>query len=180
MSALDSLLHRRSVSKVGASAPSHRDLFALVEAAGTVADHSSLRPWRLIELRGAARDRLGHALADAEGPGANREKLVAKMHRAPLLIALVVVHQPSAKVPYWEQEAVASGVAHALSLLLDEAGWGVMWRTGQQTRSEPVRQMHELRPNENLLGWLYVGDAPPGQRELRRKRVNPMDHLTEL
>ena len=41
---------------------------------------------------------------------------------------IVAVHQPSVKVHDWEQDAAATGVAHMLSLLLDEAGWGVFWR----------------------------------------------------
>ncbi len=52
---------------------------------------------------------------------------------------------------------MAAGVAHTLSLLLDEAGWGVMWRTGGHTRSPQVAALHGLGPNEQLLGWLYVG-----------------------
>ena len=62
----------------------------------------------------------------------------------------------SGKVPRWEQEAVAAGVAHTLSLLLDEAGWGVIWRTGSHTRAKAVAKAHGLDKNEVLLGWLYV------------------------
>jgi nitroreductase len=71
---------------------------------------------------------------------------------------------PSRKVPAWEQEAVAAGVAHALTLLLEEQGWGVFWRTGSLTRSDAVRRMHELRDGEELLGWLYVGDVTPDDK----------------
>ncbi len=63
--------------------------------------------------------------------------------------------------PDWEQEATAAGVAHALSLLLDEAGWDVIWRTGTSTRSKPVRRLHGLGPHEDLLGWLYVVPTGP-------------------
>src|SRR5690606_13607919 len=107
------------------------ELLRAIEVASTIADHSSLRPWRLIELRGDARARLGAAFVSASGlTGEDAERLAAKPLRAPLLLAIVVSPQPSIKVPEWEQEAVAAGIAHALSLLLDEQGWGVMWRTG--------------------------------------------------
>jgi len=152
------LRHRRSQSKVGETAPSDQELLPLIEAAGSVADHSGLRPWRVIAVRGDARARLGSAMAEAAGlDGEAGASLARKPLRAPLLLAVVVSPQPSIKVPDWEQEAVASGVAHALTLVLDEAGWGVMWRTGLQTRSEPVARMHGLREGERLLGWLYVG-----------------------
>jgi nitroreductase len=176
----DALRRRRSQSKVGAAAPTARELLPLIEAAGSVADHSGLRPWRIIALRGRARERLGAAMAQAAGlEGHAAEKLAAKPLRAPLLLAIVVSPKPSIKVPLWEQEAVAAGVAHALSLVLDEAGWGVMWRTGLQTRSEPVARMHELAPGEELLGWLYVGDR---QREKRGRRapISAKELLTTL
>ena len=145
-------------------APSDEQLLPLIAAAACAADHAALHPWRLIALRGQARERLGEALVAASGLQlADAERLAAKPLRAPLLLAIVVRHQPSFKVADWEQDVGAAGVAHYLSLLLDEAGWGVMWRTGSHVRSEPVRRMHELADNEQLLGWLYVGGVVDGE-----------------
>ena len=175
---------RRSRSSVTADAPTHEQLLPLVEAASSVADHSSLRPWRLIELRGAARERLGDAFVAASGldpHGKDARKLAAKPLRASLLIAVVCSPTPSFKVPDWEQEAVASGVAHILSLLLDEAGWGVMWRTGGHTRARQVADVHELAQHERLLGWLYVGGVKPSERGGKpRKLANPERVLSVL
>lgn len=158
--AFDAVVARRSHPQVTVEAPTRVELLRLVNAAAGVADHGSLRPWRLIEVRGAARERLGAAFVQASSlEGEEAARLAAKPLRAPLLIAVVAVHVPSIKVPEWEQDAAASGVAHMLSLLLDEAGWGVMWRTGPLTRSAPVHAMHALSDNEKLMGWLYVGRA---------------------
>ncbi|MCY7411848.1 MAG: nitroreductase, partial [Salinibacterium sp.] len=169
MSALEAIRRRRSHPRLTADAPSHAELLPLVEAAATLADHGSLRPWRLIELRGDARRRLGEAFVAAGGlTGRDAESLAAKPLRASLLIAIVLKEIPSIKVPAWEQEAAASGVAHALSLLLDEAGWGVMWRTGGHTRSAAVHAMHGLAANEKLLGWLYVGGVEGRERPDKR------------
>lgn len=159
---------RRSWSRVTDEAPTHDELLTLVAASGRVADHSSLRPWRLIELRGDDRVRLGEAIAKAEGDRAPSTKPL----RAPLLVAVVASYRKSSKVPRWEQEAVASGVAHMLSLLLDDAGWGVIWRTGGYTRSKAVAKAHGLKKNEELLGWLYIGGKPDSRREGHRKTVN--------
>ncbi|MEO7124340.1 MAG: nitroreductase family protein [Lacisediminihabitans sp.] len=158
MTALDAILRRRSRPKVTEDAPSDKQLLPLITAAASAADHAALRPWRLIALRGDARIRLGEAFVAASGLQLeDAQKLASKPLRASLLLALVVRHQQSFKVAAWEQDAAAAGVAHYLSLLLDEAGWGVMWRTGGHTRTEPVRRMHGLAENEQLLGWLYVG-----------------------
>lgn len=179
-SALDAALARRSHSRVSDPAPSHEELLPLVEAASRCADHSSLHPWRLIELRGDARDRLGHAFTQAAGlEGAAAHKLASKPLRAPLLIAIVVVRRASEKVPDWEQDAAAAGVAHTLSLLLDEAGWGVIWRTGHYTRLRPVRQLHGLADHEELLGWLYVG-TPERDSSGPKRPVDPEQYISAL
>ncbi|GAA3657866.1 nitroreductase family protein [Microbacterium marinilacus] len=166
---------RRSLSKVTDEAPTHDELVELVSAAGRVADHKELKPWRLIELRGDDRAVLGRAISKAQ-----REKGVSgKPLRAPLLIA-VVASIRSSKAPAWEQEATAAGVAHALSLLLDEAGWGVIWRTGDYTRAKAVAKAHGLRKGELLLGWLYVGGKPPRSRTLREKTIDGEHHLSRM
>ncbi len=172
---------RRSYSKVTDQAPGTAELERLLAAAGRVADHSALAPWRLIALRGAARARLGRALAAAAGlSGADAVSLAAKPLRAPLLIAVVFSPQPSRKVPDWEQEAVASGVAHLMSLLLHEAGWGVIWRTGPHTRAKKVAKMHGLAPGEKLLGWLYVGGVPDRAGSSHAKKVAVSHRLSTL
>lgn len=176
MSALEAVRARRSWSKVTDAAPTDAELLALVSAAGRVADHSSLRPWRLVTLRGDDRERLGRAIAKAEG----EKHASTKPLRAPLLIAVVASYRKSGKVPRWEQEAVASGVAHVLSLLLDEAGWGVIWRTGHYTRSKAVAKAHGLKKNEELLGWLYVGGKPPRERPGHRKAVDASKLVTRM
>ncbi|MBT2483169.1 MULTISPECIES: nitroreductase family protein [unclassified Microbacterium] len=176
MTALDAVRARQSWSKVDETAPTREELLTYVGAAGRVADHSSLRPWRLIELRGADREVLGAAIAKAQGDSSPSTKPL----RAPLVIAVVASYRKSEKVPRWEQEAVASGVAHVLSLLLDEAGWGVIWRTGHYTRSKAVAKAHGLGKNEELLGWLYVGGKPAGRRPGRRKPVDARKLVTRM
>ncbi|PWC05856.1 nitroreductase [Agromyces badenianii] len=162
------MLARRSAPKVTDAAPDDDVVVSLLEAAGRVADHAALRPWRVIAIRGDARARLGAALAAAAGlDGEHAARLSRKPLRAPLLLAIVAVTTTHHKVAAWEQEAVAAGVAHQLSLLLDEAGWGVMWRTGPHTRHPLVAEMHGLAPGERLLGWLYVGGLPAGTRRER-------------
>ncbi|HEX4444570.1 MAG TPA: nitroreductase family protein, partial [Galbitalea sp.] len=64
MSVTDAVKRRRSYPRVTADAPSTEQLLPLLEAAATAADHASLRPWRVIELRGDARVRLGEAFVE--------------------------------------------------------------------------------------------------------------------
>lgn len=173
------LRERRSHSKVTDDAPSRADIAELLSVMNSVADHSNLRPWRVIEIRGEAREKLGKTLAKANGT--SKEKGLSKAMRAPLVLAVVTSPQKSSKVPYWEQESVTSGVAHYLSLLLHEAGWGTMWRTGDAARSKAVAKSHGLGRHERLLGWIYVGGIP--DRDRKTKRRKPIDlerHLSSL
>jgi nitroreductase len=177
----DAVLRRRSRARVTAEAPSTDDLLSLVEAAATVADHSGLRPWRLLEIRGVSRSVVGRAIAAAGGAtGQAAELLAQKPLRAPLLVGVVLSPRESRKVPEWEQEAVASGIAHILSLLLDEAGWGVMWRTGIWTRSPQVHAAHGLAESEKLLGWLYVGGIDAAHDVEARKPSDAAHHVSAL
>lgn len=172
---LNAVRSRRSWSKVTDVAPDRQELLELIAACGRIADHSNLKPWRLIELRGPDRDRLGRAINKA-----NKQKgTSSKPLRAPLLIAIVFSPKKS-KVPSWEQEAVASGVAHTLSLLLDEAGWGVFWRTGDYTRSKVVAKAHGLQRGEKLLGWLYVGGTKTLKDRGPKKLIDPERFLTAM
>jgi nitroreductase len=180
-SVFEAMHERRSSSKVTDAAPSHEEILELVEAAGQVADHSGMAPWRILEIRGESRRIVGESLAAAAGlHGHDAEKSIRKAERAPLLLAVIVSPRPSFKVPYWEQEAVASGVAHSLNLLLHERGYGAMWRTGVQTRSEAVRVAHHLQPGEEMLGWIHVGRYPEHPRESRRSRIDARRHLSSL
>ena len=64
MSIRDAVLHRRSYPRVTPDAPTTAELLPLVEAAATAPDHASLHPWRLIEVRGDVRVRLGEAFVE--------------------------------------------------------------------------------------------------------------------
>lgn len=175
------VLRRRSYPRVTQEAPSTEELLPLLAAAGTAADHASLHPWRAIELRGDARARLGEAFVEESGiTGADAERLAAKPLRASLLLAIVSSHKQSFKVHGWEQDAAAAGIAHLLTLLLDDAGWGVMWRSGGHTRSDAVRRLHQLTDEEQLLGWLYIGGKTADSKPDARQQVDPAAFISSI
>lgn len=177
----DAVLRRRSYPRVTEDAPTTAALLPLIEAAATAADHASLHPWRVIELRGEARERLGAAFVEESGlSGTDAERLAAKPMRASLLLAVVAVRRDSFKVHDWEQDAAAAGIAHFLTLLLDDAGWGVMWRSGGHTRSAAVRRVHGLAENEELLGWLYVGGKTEDSKPDARQRLDAASFISSI
>lgn len=166
-----------SQPRVGERAPSDKQLRQYLKSAGNAADHSGLRPWRMITLRGDERSRLGAAMSEAHGD----KHPSTKPLRAPLLIAVVGSYRADKyyKVPQWEQLAVAVEVVHGLQLLLQAEGWGSFWRTGRVVEEAAVREFHGLGEHEQLLGWLYVGEMTD-RPKVARKRSLPDASLTSL
>src|SRR5262249_25586804 len=153
------MLGRRSIGRLVAPAPADDELVSLVATAAKGPDHGRLRPWRLILIRDGARDSVGQAFADALAPDddAGRARAAAKPSRAPLLLAIVFTPQDTPRVPEWEQLAAASAMLQNLMLLLHRFGWDSAWRTGHASWAEPIRKLLQLEPNEQSLGFLYVG-----------------------
>lgn len=181
---LESMATRRSVSKVGPETPTDAELAELLAAVTSVADHKSLRPWRLITLRGDDRMRLASALDAAAGVTREPGEFNPKPFRAELLIAIVASPKEHPAVPVWEQQATAAGAGHLLELALWQSGWGVMWRTGSLVDSPEVRAAHGLADTEKILGWLYVGSIDESFRaplqDSSRPALDPQQFLGSM
>jgi nitroreductase len=158
---------RRSTAPVSEQAPTDAELLEYLQLAAHSPDHAGLRPWRMITVRGQARHRLGDALVAGYGdiPGTpEAAKTAGKVLRAPLLISIVAVPAEHPKVPRWEQFAAIGALVATLQLVLFDAGYTAMWRTGPGVELAPVRQLLGLAEHEQLLGWLYVGGREPELR----------------
>lgn len=174
----DPVLHaistRRSISKLDPETPNDSDLRELIHAVSSVADHKGLKPWRFIIIRGGDRNRLGEALDEAGDVHRKAGEINEKPLRAELLLALVASPQDNPKVPEWEQHATAAGAGHLLELALWQAGWGVMWRSGNLTNAPAVRRLHRLKDSELLMGWLYIGAVPERYRQRLTQSTRPL------
>jgi nitroreductase len=168
MDVMTAVLSRRSEHRLIEPAPGDQEFAYLLRAAATAPDHGKIRPWRWILVRGEGRTTLGRCFAgDGTAPDARREQTEAKTRRAPLLATLVFTPAAGHRVPEWEQLAATSAMTGSLMLLLHARGFGSIWRTGRFTESAHVRRLLGLRPEERLLGWLYIGtpqEAGPQQR----------------
>ncbi len=171
---LHALSTRRSISKVDPVTPNDSDLLEIIRSISSVADHKSLRPWRFLIIRGDDRHRLGDALDEAAGVVRKPGETNTKPLRAELLLALVSSPVEHDKVPEWEQHATAAGAGHLLELALWQAGWGVMWRSGTLTNTEPVRRLHRLNDHELLMGWFYIGAVPERYRQRLTTSTRPL------
>jgi nitroreductase len=160
MELTEAIRRRRSTAPVTDAAPTDAQLYEYLALAAHSPDHASLRPWRLVPLRGSDRDRLGAALVAGFGdlPGSPAaDRTAAKALRAPLLLSIVATPVEHPKVPRWEQLAAIATLVATLELVLFDAGWTAMWRTGPAVELAEVRRLIGVGDTEQLLGWLYIG-----------------------
>src|SRR5438445_6022463 len=139
MSALDFLNTRLSVTsrQLGEPGPTQAQIDALLAAALRVPDHGKLTPWRLLLIRGAARARLGAALAaihlahEPDAPTSVIEKDRERYNFAPLIVAVIArVDEQHPKIPAQEQILSAGYVAYNLLLGAQALGFGAQLLTG--------------------------------------------------
>jgi nitroreductase len=163
MQALDALLNRVSVTRLGEPAPTAAQREILFRAALRAPDHAQLRPWRFLTVEGEAREKLGELLAsavrakDPQAPQAALDKARNMPLRAPLLVLVIARLNSHFKVPQNEQILAAACAAHGMLLAAHAQGIGAVWRTGELTYSATVAAGLGLQGNERLIGFIYLG-----------------------
>ncbi|MEK6421171.1 MAG: nitroreductase [Burkholderia gladioli] len=175
--ALANLLGRQSHWPLAEPGPSDRELDAIFDAALRAPDHGNLKPWRFVLIRGEARRALGQVLvrlADAREPdapaGANAHR-ANKPLAAPVLIAIAASLVQHRKVPETEQLLAVGAAAMNLLNAVHQLGYGGFWSSGIDSREAVLHDTLGFAPNEQLLGFIYVGtpaaDAPATMRPAR-------------
>ncbi|WP_042845103.1 NAD(P)H nitroreductase, partial [Salmonella enterica] len=77
--------------------------------------------------------------------------------RAPLIITVVAKCEENHKVPVWEQEMSAGCAVMAMQMAAIAQGFNGIWRSGALTESVIVREAFECRPQDKIVGFLYLG-----------------------
>lgn len=167
----DFILKRTSEPRLTAPAPAPEVLEQAFACAARAPDHGLLRPWRYLVIEGEGLERLGQVFASCCPPQASdqeREKLLRAPLRAPMIIVAVVSPKDHPKVPEAEQMMSAAAGIGFLELALQEAGFGVMWRTGAMAYHPDVRQALGILDHEHIAGFIYTGtvvsEKPPVPR----------------
>lgn len=172
---LDAIRARRSITRLGDPAPAGADLTALLEAAVCAPDHGELRPWKVVVLRGDAKDAFGDVLEQAyrarcaaagtEPIEARAAKERTKLGRAPLVLVVAAVRRESRTIPWEEQLASAAAAAQNVLLAATALGYGSMWRTGEPATDPRVKAALGLHADDTVVGFLYLGTLLPDTPE---------------
>jgi nitroreductase len=158
----DFILARSSEPRLQAPAPGPDVLAQAFACAARAPDHGLLRPWRYLVVEGEGLERLGDLFADTYDPEAD-EKILVKLRKAPLRAPMVIIAIASPvehpKIPASEQVLSAAASTTLLELALQDAGFGVMWRTGSPAYNPAVTRALGLSERESVIGFIYTGSV---------------------
>ena len=159
-SVTDFLLNRASEPRLEAPAPGASTLDQAFACAARAPDHALLRPWRYMVIEGEGLKALGELFAAAHSNNGDEKKLDKvrkKVLRAPMIVVGIASPKKHHKVPEVEQLLSAGASMSFLGLALQDAGYGVMWRTGKMAYSPVVLEGLGLEKGESITGFLYTG-----------------------
>jgi len=168
MNAIELLENRESNGKLTEPAPDDDTLNDILRAALRAPDHAALRPWKVLTLRGEAREKLGALFRESTArrdPVADEESLdraARKPLRAPLLVVVAATPKEHPKVPEVEQVLSAGALAHTILLGLQARGFAGMWRTGKPAYDPYLKEALGLQPSDHIVAFIYAGtEAKP-------------------
>ncbi len=171
----DFLLNRSSEPRLESPAPDRETLERAFACAARAPDHALLRPWRYLVVEGEGLKALGELFAST-CPNNSDEKDIAKLRSAPLRAPMVIIGIASPathpKVPEVEQVMSAAAGMSFLELALQDAGFGVMWRSGPMAYHTSVRQGLGLDDHEQIVGFLYTGSVSSAKPSVPRPAVH--------
>ncbi|KYB96768.1 hypothetical protein AGQ53_25340, partial [Salmonella enterica subsp. enterica] len=108
-------------------------------------------------IRGSFSAVLEQGAVAAGGDEKAIEKARNAPFRAPLIITVVAKCEENHKVPVWEQEMSAGCAVMAMQMAAIAQGFNGIWRSGALTESAIVREAFECRPQDKIVGFLYLG-----------------------
>jgi nitroreductase len=185
-STIDTILGRRSTTRLVEPSPTPAQLDIVLQAATTVPDHGALHPWRFVVVSGDARRRFADALVAAargDGPPLDERlhaKVSSKAYVAPTCVAVIASPTDGHKVPEWEQVASASCTGYAMALAAHAIGLGAVWKSVPFVDAPALRACFGVTGSERLLGWVNLGTRETDGELSRQVRADVADHVTYL
>jgi len=159
---LELIARRYSSVRLEHPGPDLIELDQILTAAVAGPDHRRLRPWRFTVFTGESRLEFGDLLAQRIAeltPDQDPSRLARerdRLLRAPVVVAVGAVVEPQV-TPAIEQVCAVAAAVQNLLLAATALGYGSIWRTGWACRDDRVKDLLELREQDYLLGFIYLG-----------------------
>ena len=160
---IDFLLSRSSSTRLADPAPNEEELDNIFKAALRAPDHAGLKPARFINIAKHRLEDFGEVFEtslikrDSQATLSQRERARAAPLRAPMIVVVVAKITSHAKVPPMEQRLSVACSAYAILLAAESCGYAGIWRTGDAARDPNIERALDLCPNEEVIGFLYLG-----------------------
>ncbi len=180
MDALELLLGRESALKLASPGPGQEALDLMFRSALRAPDHGRLRPWRFVVVPQEKRERFGELLADClrrQEPDATQDMLQRerdKALRAPVIVVVAARIQRGHKIPEVEQLVSTAAAAENIMLAANAQGFGAMWKTGAPAYDATVKRALGLDPDNDIVGFLYLGTQLGGGSPATRPVPNDL------
>jgi nitroreductase len=158
MDALELLVGRESATKLASPGPDQDELEKMFQSALRAPDHGRLRPWRFVVIQEGRREEFGELMADClrrMDPGASAEALQRERDKAMRAPVIVVA-------------------AENIMLAARAQGYGAMWKTGAPAYDAKVKQAFGLAPDNEIVGFLYLGTQVGGGSPAARPQVQDL------
>jgi len=166
MELLTAIESRSSAARLVEPGPTPEHLSRILAAAGRAPDHGRLKPWHLLVLGQATKERFAAAAAQAKrarSPNLSDEQIAAerdKIMRSPTIVIVGCTVREHPKVPQIEQVVAAAAAAQNLFLAAHDLGYGVMWKTGPAAYDSEVKALVGLRTNDHIVAIMHLGTRP--------------------
>lgn len=179
------LQSRRSVvaKKMLSVEPSDQQLQDIIRCGLRVPDHSNVQPWRIVVLKGDARQKFSEqiVLPAAEAAAAkNREPLtdtlrqleLARLLRGGVVIAVLSKPVVPHKIPVWEQQLSAGAVCSHLLIAAQSLDFAAQWLTEWLAYDPAIIQALGGNPQQDqVAGFIHIG----GKSESPKERSRPIE-----
>lgn len=177
---LEAMRNRRSIGRVKPDPVDREVIEAILDAASWAPSHFNTQPWRFVVMTGEGRAKLGEGYARVSAAQApadmGAEELEERLRKArnnafrsPVVIAAICSPSDDPRAMRAEELAAAQIAVQNVLLAAHAYGLGAIWRSGQPMFDPLMKEQFELRPDEELVAFVYVGhpDMTPAapQRE---------------
>ncbi|NMP32373.1 nitroreductase [Thalassotalea sp. M1531] len=173
MSPIDFLLNRQSNPNLTAPAPNKDELSTILQAAMSVPDHGAIMPFQITVVDEQAREKLSEIYVNSAVIRAEDEVKLAKVkkmpYRSPMMLIVSTQYQQHPKVPKQEQLITAGCAVHVMQMACVALGYNGMWRTGDMAYCDVVKQGLNINPEEDIVGFLYIGTESKSLPDKNRK-----------
>lgn len=118
--------------------------------------------------------------AGIEPVPAKAHKERTKLTRAPMVVVVSGVPAGAVTIPWVEQLAACAAACQNALVAATALGYGSMWRTGEPCYDHRVKAALGLRPDDAVVGFLYLGTVADGTRAaVTTPNVGNLDGLVQ-